>query len=634
MQSIHDMVFPLKLGPGPKRKISVLSYPGSLSRQTQTRSSSGSKFTLWLCCSPLFLLTLSALLFALSFPCNFIEGNATWERGLPVLIYIFALPLLQACRQLRSLREAIFYGAFYGFISYLLLSLWLLDYDWIAFILIPGIYLYYFSIFFSTYYLLDQYILRHGLSEYLSYLAFCVAWILLEYFKSVGWVAYTYGSLLYSHYLQPAPLYFSHNFILKNIADLLILYPAMAIHSFAQRWYASWGTTAQSQKPMLGQFGLACFSIVAAIAILQLAFRKQITLLSQESGQQMLSADSSRTSSLTSRIQLPIAPDKLNIALLQHNINSWQTEEDTSRQALERLLQLSRLAEQAGAELIVWSETAFVPFFRFNRDIDLEPVDESISHLKKQLANAQTEGERQELTDRLHYLLRTYREQFLTRKLQKYLEQAQAIYLIGTNDYGQPDIFPNEQRWAQYNSLLLIQGGKILATYHKHRLVPFTEEAKWPELLPRINAILKRNGFAQYNAGQGSPIIHVPLQNKLYTELKIFAMICYEDSLPLYWPQQLFAPPDLLQALQEQEFDILLSVSNDSWAPSPIGGLQHFSSAVSRAVEQHRYFLRGSTSGQTAVIGPQGQIIERLEANIPGVLYLRLPLEKQKEKQN
>ena len=177
-----------------------------------------------------------------------------------------------------------------------------------------------------------------------------------------------------------------------------------------------------------------------------------------------------------------------------------------------------------------------------------------------------------------------------------------------------------------YNTILLIQKGQILGTYHKRRLVPFTEEAKWEKLLPGLNKLLQRNGFAQYSAGKSNTILTVPLENKLRPNLKIYTMICYEDSLPLYWPHYLLAPKELRQAINKQNFDILLSVSNDSWSPSPIGGLQHLSSSISRAVEMQRYFLRGTTSGQTTVIGPQGQIIERLEANTPGILYFRLPL--------
>ncbi len=595
--------------------------------------------------SPLFLLLLSALLFALSFPSSMLEGlpllssglDRVLQRGLPSLIFLFALPLIEALRRLRSLSQAFFCGACYGFGSYLLLSLWLKDYDWIAFTLIPGIYLYYFSLFFAAYYLLRKWIVGKHLPESLHYLAFMLLWLLLEYAKSTGWVAYTYGSLLYSHYLFPAVMRFSSNFWLQNLSYLLILLPALCAHTVLLQFvpFPQLGTQKPSARTKYLLPGLLITGSAFAVLLLHFSFAN--------SSPSTLSAaaDAAEPPGQDIRLELsgdepgqelPRSPDRLNVALLQHNINSWQTEQDTSYQALRRLLELSRRAEQRNAELIIWSETAFIPVFRYYSQSDVTAVLEHLRDLELQLEAAVNESEeqRKQLAADLAHFRRANRDLLQAKELQGYLEQAQALYLIGTNDYGQPEEFPGEKRWGLYNSLLLVQRGEILATYHKQRLVPFTEEARWEKQLPRLNALLRRKGFAKYSPGTGSPVLELPLRGKILPVLRIYSMICYEDSLPLYWPHRLLAPESLRRALEgdpARDFDILLSVSNDSWSPSPIGGLQHLSSSVSRALETRRYFLRGSTSGQTATIDPQGRLLARLPPNVPGILYFRLPLD-------
>ena len=572
------------------------------------------KISAWLS-SPLFLFSLAGFIFALSFPSSFLEDvpqlarlDQYLQNGLPFLIFLFALPLLFGLEKLCSLKETLFYGAFYGLGSYLLLSLWLLEYDWVAFILVPGIYFVYFTLFFGTYYLLCKQIKN----SWVRYAVFVLLWMLLEYAKSTGWVAYTYGSLLYSQYLSPQAMRFSSNFVLQNLSYILIFTPAISVHACIQHYKTSKSRWLLLIGPLLATF--------VAISVLY-NFPSSIFPKPQQTANPDENTPLKQSDVLNT--PLPISADKLNVALLQHNINSWQTEEDTSPQALERLLKLSRQAEQHNAELIIWSETAFVPVYRFQRERNAKPIQQNIRKLKQRLEQTKDGPERNQLASNLQYLKDSFQKIQMAQRLDAYLEEAKATYLIGTNDYGH---LPGEPRDGLYNAMLLIQKGQIIATYHKQRLVPFTEEAKWERYLPRLNALLRRHDLAQYNSGSGSPILKLPLQQKIRPALRLYAMICYEDSLPLYWPHKNLTAPDLSKALETQDFDVLVSVSNDSWSASAIGGLQHLSSSLSRAVEMQRYFLRGSTSGQTAAIGPKGRLQARLPANTPGILYFRLPL--------
>jgi len=89
---------------------------------------------------------------------------------------------------------------------------------------------------------------------------------------------------------------------------------------------------------------------------------------------------------------------------------------------------------------------------------------------------------------------------------------------------------------------------------------------------------------------------------------KIAVTICYED---VFGAEQLHYMP---------EASLLVNVSNDAWFGTSIAPHQHLQIARLRAAEVGRYQLRATNTGITAVIGPRGEVIERLPQFEPGVL--------------
>jgi len=75
--------------------------------------------------------------------------------------------------------------------------------------------------------------------------------------------------------------------------------------------------------------------------------------------------------------------------------------------------------------------------------------------------------------------------------------------------------------------------------------------------------------------------------------------ICYEDAFG----------HEVAATLPEAEF--LINASNDAWFGDSLAPHQHLQIARMRAVEAGRYFLRATNTGISAIIRPNGTILQR-----------------------
>ena len=155
-----------------------------------------------------------------------------------------------------------------------------------------------------------------------------------------------------------------------------------------------------------------------------------------------------------------------------------------------------------------------------------------------------------------------------------------------------------------HNSLGIFSHGE--GVYHKQRLVPFGE---YVPLEAQLRGLID---FFDLPMSEFS----LPEHTELTLQVKgrhIAPLICYE-----------IAYPELTRR-SSQLADIILTVSNDAWFDDSLAAEQHLQIARMRAVENGRWLLRGTNDGITALVAPNGDIVDRLSREQAGVLSVKVP---------
>jgi len=98
--------------------------------------------------------------------------------------------------------------------------------------------------------------------------------------------------------------------------------------------------------------------------------------------------------------------------------------------------------------------------------------------------------------------------------------------------------------------------------------------------------------MADISSGEGRPLVRLKGH-------PVGSSICYEA---VYGNE-------VIEAFPEAKF--LVNVSNDAWFGNSLAPHQHLEITRSRAVETGRYLLRATNTGISAVIDPQGVIINK-----------------------
>jgi apolipoprotein N-acyltransferase len=169
------------------------------------------------------------------------------------------------------------------------------------------------------------------------------------------------------------------------------------------------------------------------------------------------------------------------------------------------------------------------------------------------------------------------------------LEITKAPILFGTGGVERDTIL------RYYNRALLVDtSGKIVGFYDKVRLVPFGENLPFYEFLPEFIREIEL-GQGNYSRGRG----FYPIS---YGNLKIGVMICYES---------IFS--GIGKRLVDNGANVLAVITSDGWFGKSLGPVEHFYLGISRAVETGRYLIRSAKTGISAIIDPEGRVVESLE---------------------
>jgi len=142
-----------------------------------------------------------------------------------------------------------------------------------------------------------------------------------------------------------------------------------------------------------------------------------------------------------------------------------------------------------------------------------------------------------------------------------------------------------------HNSLVFWDEGKIHNTYHKQRLVPFSEYQ------PKILGLLGIRGRMQYTPGDGSRLASLH-------GIKIGGFICQEVQIP-----------SVLRQSVRDGAELLVSGGNDGVFGNPAVARIHANMAQLRAIESGRFMVRAMKTGVSAIISPTGREISRSDTS-------------------
>lgn len=256
------------------------------------------------------------------------------------------------------------------------------------------------------------------------------------------------------------------------------------------------------------------------------------------------------------------------VALIQHNADTWKGGLPTYRRNFEIMAALSDQAlAKHDPDVVIWSETAFVP-----------GVD-------------------------WHTRFRTDPERYaLVKELREYLEDKNVPFVLG-NDDGQlkdpskPPILPDgTYNRVDYNAVLHYEDGELQDTYRKTHLVPFTENFPYENIFPRFYQFLVDHDYHFWERGKEYTVFETS------DGVRFSTPICFEDIFGY-----------LSRKFVRQGAEVIVNLTNDSWARSIPSQMQHMAMAVFRSVELRRTVVRSSNSGMSCTINPDGVITGMLD---------------------
>jgi apolipoprotein N-acyltransferase len=146
----------------------------------------------------------------------------------------------------------------------------------------------------------------------------------------------------------------------------------------------------------------------------------------------------------------------------------------------------------------------------------------------------------------------------------------------------------NEKLRPLNSALLLGPDGTKISRYDKVNLVPFGEFVPWPfgSVTDKIST-----GAGDFVPGATATVSRVGGHH-------IGAFICYESVYASY-----------VRRFAADGAEALFNLSNDSWYGKTSARYQHLQIVRMRAAENHRWIIRATNDGVSAVIDPAGRII-------------------------
>jgi apolipoprotein N-acyltransferase len=250
---------------------------------------------------------------------------------------------------------------------------------------------------------------------------------------------------------------------------------------------------------------------------------------------------------------------QLKIGLVQPNFPYTINGEFSRDEALRELAALqeqTRRLERSGAQLVVWSEGSYPAALPREFNADFAPA--SAAMIRRGIA---------------------------------------APVVIGADTY-------DSQHDAAYNSALLLdRNGMVAGRYDKVRLLAFGEYMPGLEYFPWLKNLLPA-AAGRFTAGAGPSLLS--LQDAAGRIWSLGPVICYEDILAGY-----------LRHVGELHPNLLVNLTVDSWYGARTEPWEHLALAVFATVELRVGMVRSVNSGVSALIDPNGRLLQKTYADDP-----------------
>ena len=278
-------------------------------------------------------------------------------------------------------------------------------------------------------------------------------------------------------------------------------------------------------------------------------------------------------------------PDRVwSVATVQHNHDSWKGGYTTYLHNFNNLRRFTLEALQGSdPDIVVWSETAFVPSVAWHTNYS-EP------------------GTGYEATAKM---------------VDEFVDFASnlGVPLVTGNPEGvikDPSLPPiledGSMNRTDYNTVILFDDGKIQETYRKQHLVPFTEYFPYEKELPWLYNLLLANDYNWWEQGDEPVVFNSD-------GIRFSTPICFEDVFGYISSE--FAAAGA---------DVIVNMTNDNWSKKVSAEMQHAAMASFRAVETRRPMIRGTNSGITCLITPEGTIHDMMEPFAMGWNLYEVPI--------
>ena len=499
-------------------------------------------------CSEVLVLLASAFVLAASFP-----GFLT-DDGIAPLVFVALIPVFMVIRN-TTWRCVWFHGFLFGLVYYFFFNYWLKGFHALAIVIAPVIKGGEMLLLFLTLKAIDEAFPKKG------YILKGAVWAAYAYLAENWFAGYPYGNIVYALYPYP---------VLYQTADItgiwgiicLMVFPQAAAADYLYPW-------------VMGKRG--SFRLWLKSNLIPLIIWALLAVASIIYGIFSLAYWEDRTPSSTMRV-----------ACVQHNHDSWKGGYNTYRSNFNNLKRYTTESLVTDPDLVIWSETAFVPSVAWHTTYDAKGT----------------------VWEDIHDL---------TIDFVEYAESIGVPLLTGNpkSVIADPSLPPYDEdgnkNSVEYNTVILFQDGEIKGEYIKQHLVPFTEHFPYEKQLPWLYNLLKAMDYNWWIPGTEPTVFDL-------NGVHFSTPICYEDAFGVLNAEYVASGAE-----------VIINMTNDNWSKKPSAEWQHAEIAAFRSVETRKAMVRGTNSGITCLIVPTGEIQDPMKPFSMGTHTYEVPVYSQSD---